>query len=302
VAVSLDVSAASAPTDVRGLDAFITDTAAALVRAASTLRAASSSDPRAYRLLRVGAWLAVESLPPADAQGKTRIPPPNKALRNGLSTLLEHEQWETLLMQCEGLLADWPLWLDLNTLCLRALAGLGSTHDAARQAVEAETRAFAARFPDLLRMQHGDGSPLAAPHTVAWLTPGPAAASETAGDAPTLGSELRAAVMQGATQAGPKLDAMLASCRSERDAFVLKIELAEALLSGGRPEASATLLLGLERLLDSHQLESWEPDLARRTLRGLRDALTRAGPTAAGHPELARVCARLARLAPSDLI
>src|SRR5690606_9740227 len=142
---------------------------------------------------------------------------------------------------------------------------------AARKAVEHEARAVVARLPLLLTLKFLDGSPFASPEASAWLAPSepePAAAAQ-----PAVPQELEAALLKRVPDAFKEAELCLVSS-SPRQAFELRLVLAQGLRAAGKGEASLALLCSLEQDLDRYRLEEWEPALALRYLRMLFQQLS----------------------------
>src|SRR5690606_34523794 len=114
---------------------------AGIVDAARHLRQADPASAWAYRLARVGAWLAVKQTPPAEG-GKTKIPPPQPNDAARLQSLFEAQQWADLLAHAEGLTGRFLFWLDLQRFVATALDRLGARYEDAQRAVVAEVLVF----------------------------------------------------------------------------------------------------------------------------------------------------------------
>jgi hypothetical protein len=93
---------------------------------------------------------------------------------------------------------------------------------------------------------------------------------------------------------------VLRGAASAREAFQWRLAVARSLENSGKLEAAAALYLGLERDVDAHALEVWEPDLAGEVFRGLW-ALLRRKASLLPASDAQRICARLARLSPLAL-
>lgn len=296
----------SAPTDTSALAPFLSATAASLVEAARALFEADPTQPRAYRLLRIGLWLELDGLPPAQGDGRTRIRAPEKRVRDALGALVSAARWDVLLLQSEAALRANPLWLDACWLSARALEALGDTHVAAKAAVESESRAVARRLPQLLELRFLDGTPIASPEAAAWLRAGAGGDEITpneqaaAGPPKALQSALEAALGAGDAAAAREIERLLRSAPSAREAFQWRLALARSVENSGKLEAAAALYLGLERDVDTHRLEDWEPELARELFRSLW-ALARRKASLLPASDAQRICARLARLSPLAL-
>ncbi len=299
-------STVSVPQDLAELSAFLRRTGSNLVEAAQALRSAEPANPRAYRLLRAGLWLHTDSLPPADAQGRTRIPPPDKRGREALDTFFANARWEALLDQAEGMAALSPFWLDPHFFAARSLEGLGERFSLAAAALTGEARAFADRLSGLTQLRFSDGTPLGSPDTVTWLRrpgAGPTPIGQAVATDASLPELLRAGLLRGEAAAVQQLDQRIQAATSLRAAFSMRLELAEVLLEAAKLEQAVAAYLGLEQDLDAHGIERWEPDLALHVLRGLWSALAQSAQAGGKtHPEATRVCARLARLSPTALL
>jgi type VI secretion system protein VasJ len=294
----------SAPQSSAELGKFLNATGDALAEASAHLRTESESNPRAYELLRIGVWLSIDSAPSADAQGLTRVPAPLARVREAIDGMVARQEWSDLLTQAEGSLARSPLWLDLQRYSALALTGLGASHAAALSAVEREARAFAARIPALLQLKFADGTPLAQPDTVRWLTPADARnQSSSTNEGPALPDGMSQRLICGEPAAIAELHELLRIAGSGRRSFALRLELATLLETTAAPDTVIALYLSLERDIDAHGLAQWEPALATEAFAGLRRVLRREAESRGGpSPELQRVCARLAQLTPGALL
>ena len=135
-------------------------------RVAEYYREESLPNPAAYRLARVAAWSAVESLPPSE-DGRTNLPPPYAA--DSLRGLLGEGKDEALVRGAERNLAENIFWLDLNFWSSEALARMGEGYEAAAGAVRLETALLLRRLPGLEDLKFSDGTPFAADDTREWL-------------------------------------------------------------------------------------------------------------------------------------
>ena len=136
---------------------------------ASGLRRQQPADPLPYRLLRTAVWLRATE-PTPDAQGRAPIEPLPPATRSQCEAMARAGRWPELLDASESALSTVPqrFALDLQRWTAAALTGLG--HTQARTAVLAELAALLRRMPALPTLQARDGTPLADPETLAFLT------------------------------------------------------------------------------------------------------------------------------------
>lgn len=295
----------SAPQSSAELGKFLDATGEALIDAGGRLRVESSVNPRAYELTRTGVWLSIDSAPPTDNQGLTRIPAPLARVRETLDGMVARQEWSDLLTQAEGTLTRSPFWLDLQRYSAIALTGLGTSYTPALHAVEREARAFVARLPSLIQLKFSDGSPLALPDTARWLAASEARNSGDAQDGagPALPDGMSQRLLCGEPAAISELHELLRTASSGRRSFAMRLEFAALLEATAHPETVAALYMSLERDIDAHGLAQWEPALAIEAFSGLRRVLRREADSRGGpSPELQRVCARLAQLTPGALL
>lgn len=290
----------SAPADLTRVDAFLDSTGEALQDVARSLREQDPTDPRAYRLLRTGAWLG-RSSPRPRADGTTAIPGLADRDREQLTELHAHARWPGLLTLAENLLRRHCFALDLQRFAAAALTGLGRDYLAAGLVVRAELCALLTGLPDLLELRTDDGLPLADPATRRWICdevlarPGAAATREPGLD-PAFWSELPPRL------AGPERPAALAEAQAAIDAcpsgqlrFHARLALADACERAGAVPLATLLLTGLDAELDRSGLAQWDPTLAARCLA----AAVRCHRQSGGEAEARAALTRLARLDPA---
>ncbi|WP_242396304.1 type VI secretion system domain-containing protein, partial [Anaeromyxobacter oryzisoli] len=261
---------------------FFRDVGGALVSAAMTLRAASASDPLAYRVVRTGIWLHLASEPPAEG-GKTTVPAPGEDLRAQLELLAQNQKWTALLEEAESALGRNRFWLDLHRMTSQALSGLGPAHDRARDAIAAELRTLLVRMPALPTLSFADGTPFADPQTRTWLEEevapkpgaggaGSAAADDAAIDPAVLERISRARKLFGGGQAKEALgefQAFVATRPDGRAQFRARLDLARACAGAGLTALAKGTYEELDREAVAHGLDAWEPALAAECLKGL---------------------------------
>jgi type VI secretion system protein VasJ len=295
------------PAEGEDLTAYLRATGAALIAAAHRLRTADRADPIAYRVLRTGVWLGVAGEPPAEG-GRTFVPPP--VARDALLEALQGQRWAELIEGAESAAGEDPLWLDPHRMTWQALGALGPAHEKARAAVVAEVRTFTGRLPGLASLAFSDGSPLADPATRAWLEEA-AGASAPAGARPAAGGldEAAAAALARAKElfgAGPSAEALhaarevAAGGRSERERFLLRLEVARLYVASGLQPLALASFQELAREAQERGLDAWEPGLAAEALRGLVATARAVGDDPrGGPPDLATSYRRLCRLDPA---
>src|SRR5207249_3781260 len=159
-------------------------------------RAAAAPPPP---LRRAAAGINSPSPPPAEGgRGGARGPEGGGAAR--LRDVLAKDP-KGVLSEAEGRLQAYPLWLDLQQMACAALLKLGSSHQAAREAVIQETRGFLGRFPDLKELSFSNDVPLADETTRAFIER-ELREEESAGPAPAGAAPANDRLTEAAARAG----------------------------------------------------------------------------------------------------
>jgi type VI secretion system protein VasJ len=219
--------------------------------------------PLLFRLNRQQSWMTLEQAPPAQG-GQTRLPAPAESLLDGFARLQSAGEPLDILRFCEGNLANYPFWLDLNRGSHNALARLGSAGADAAVTVASETLHLLQRMPTLVELSFSDGQPFADGVTRNWLEAlQPQTAAGTAGDATQLlideaGKEAAQGRLK---EALAQLQGSAEQAHSARDRFRLRGAQIELL---HRFDSRAQLGFALDVLLREARekgLERWEPEL-----------------------------------------
>ena len=275
--------------DAKEVDKFLRDTGRALVKAAQILKRAEPTSAAGYRLMRTGLYLHIQDQPPADAGGKTMIPPMQKQQRQQLDTAKANGAHAGVLEMAEGNLSSQRFNLDLQRLSWWALDGMGAAAEPAKNALVAEVRALLSRMPDLKDMTASDGTPLADAETQAWLDEhvlvgagggGGGGGADDAADAEAM-KPVKAAMKDKPAEAMKLARAAIAAAASPRSRAVRQLVLAEICLGAGQSLLARGMFAGLERELRDRGLLQWETDLAGRCLEGFVRAIRAAAK--AGH-------------------
>jgi type VI secretion system protein VasJ len=272
-----------------------------VARVADYFREESLSNPTAFRLARVAAWSAVESLPPSEG-GQTIIPPPYSA--DSLRGLLGEGQEEALVRGAEQNLMEYILWLDLNFWAAEALARMGEGYEGAAEAVRGETALLLRRLPGLEELKFSDGTPFAADDTREWLKGLSAgaggAASGSAGAAADPAAkgvrQAREMIAEGRTaEAVRRVQQGLRGAGSRKEAFQWRVALCLLLIE--TPEARHALphIEEILKEIDLFHIEEYDPELA---LKGLKAAWNgfRANAGAVPEERVAEILGRIARV------
>ncbi len=234
------------------------------------------SDPRAYRLSRVAAWMIVENAPPAN-EGVTQInPPPAERLKFFEATMAK-EDYSVLVIELEKTIARAPFWLDGHFLVVKALRALGPQYDKAVQTVIRETAHFLNRLPEMLELSFSDQTPFASDQTRLWLNAevlvSSSTASASAGSEGSAAAAWDAALVKASKKAasGETAEAIvimqkgLQQAAQQRDQMYWRCSLAQLLLQLGNAESASKILEQICAQLDESQLSIWEPDLLALT-------------------------------------
>ena len=261
----------------------------------------SLPNPAAYRLARVAAWSAVESVPPSEG-GRTNLPPPYAA--DSLRGLLGEGQDEALVRGAERNLAENIFWLDLNFWTSGALVRMGEGYEAAAEAVRRETALLLRRLPGLEDLKFSDGTPLAADDTREWLkglsagTGGAAEGSAGAAADPTAKGlrQARELIAEGRTaEAVRRMQQGMRDVGSRKEAFHWRIALCRLLVE--TPEARHALphIEQILKEIDLFRIEEYDPELALKGLKVAWDVF-RANAGLVPEEKIGEIRGRIARV------
>lgn len=247
-----------------------------LGRAAGGYRAQEPLTALPLRLARIAAWSAVLALPPA-AEGKTRIPPPDKQTLTAINNLYHAANWAELVQAAESRVGQFLFWIDLSRYSAEALEQLGQADLAA--VVAAETADFVQRLPGLERLAFSDGTLFANDDTRQWLqtitrpaAEGPARLSPA--DSNRLDDQVTAQTAEGMklirdNKIASALDAFSAkitTASSIRERFLWELGLCRLLVTAKKTRLAVPYIQEILSMLDAHRIEKWEPELAVEAL------------------------------------
>jgi type VI secretion system protein VasJ len=258
-----------------GRDEALRESMVALRALATAMRGADARDPRAYKLMRVGAWARLRELPPNE-NGLTRIPPAGVSpeFLSSLDAQGGRGEWGQVIEQAEGRFSECILWLDLQLHVTKGMAAMGSSFDRAREVVLHECRGLLRTLPGLAELQYADGSPLAGDETRRWLVdevltsgsgdagvvqrPG-VPASEAAGEAQERIAEARNLAQAGKAAAAIQLLSAAAQAAGLRGKIALRIEIANILAGAKEPRLAVAQMQLLDEELRRSPFEQWDP-------------------------------------------
>lgn len=268
-------------------------------------------DPTGYRLARIAAFGPLTELPKDKI-----IPGPAAARRTFFENLAGAGDWQQLLTEAEGQFVGTPLWLDMQRYVALALGGLGPAHAAARDAVVLEAASLFGRMPGVFELTFRDNSPFADGATRAWIAQqapaGSGGGNEKQSGAIDASDRIAIATREAkkllseskTAEAVERLSTEVEGAASRRERFRAQLALSSLCLGMGKTTLAASLLEGLERIIEDYRLEEWEPDLAAEAMYDLYECLTKANakPTPEQVTRINSVFSRLARLDPSTAL
>lgn len=278
---------------------------------------ADLGEARAYQMLRAVTWLAITELPPL-SNGRTALLAPPETRRTEFEALTRAGNSADLVRAVESFCSGSGMfWLDGQRISATALAGMGPRFAACSAAVVQGVQAMLRRLPGLEALCFADGTPFADPATRSWIdaivlggtgSSGVGSAGLGSGEG---GTPWRQALDDARTQAGngaieaalAALAAGAAAAPSRRSAFLWRLNAATLCLECGLAAIAVPVLRDLDRLIDVHGLEVWEPEVAAQAAMMLHRSLAAApaedSAVAEENATLARAAfARLARLDP----
>ncbi|MBI5863862.1 MAG: type VI secretion system protein TssA [Planctomycetes bacterium] len=298
--------AGGAPAAIPEVFRTATQALQAVKSVARFLLSQDDKDPTGYRLARIAAFG-----PLTEAPKDRLLPGPTPQRRQFFDNLAGSGDWKQLAAEAEGQFVTTPLWLDMQRYVALGLKGLGAAHTAAHDAVLLDAVALQRRLPGLFELSFKDGTPFADGGTRSWLTQaaaafggggssaGPAADSDDSVAKAT--AEARKLLAEAKTgEAVERLSSAIDAARGRRERYRAQLALSGLCLDMGRLSLGASLLEGLESVIDAYKLEEWEPELAAETLYDLYECMSKSNPkpTPEQHQRLHAIFARVARLDP----
>jgi len=234
------------------------------------------SDPRAYRLSRVAAWMVVENAPPAN-EGVTQVLPPAAERLKFFETKIEKSEFSAVLGELEKTIARSPFWLDGHFMVVKVLRSLGVEYEPAVQTVIRETAHFLNRLPELIDLSFSDNTPFASDQTRLWLNAEVLGSAASANDKGSEEGDSGEPWAEGLKEAGRKAAAGsteeavevmrngLLQAAQMRDKMYWRCALAQLLLQIGDAASASGILEQLSAQLDEDHLLHWEPKLLAYT-------------------------------------
>lgn len=236
-------------------------------KAATAIRQQAPTDARGYYAARFALWGRVQELPPSN-DGKTALPPPQKAKVTELAALKGAGNNEGLIKSAESAFVASPFWLDAQFHLASAMEAAGESYDAARRLVIGELSSFTKRFPNVSDLSFSDGTPFASVETKDWISAEVSAGGSGGGGGGS--SELDRAfseavqlALAGKTMAGlASLKSFLSARGSGRDWFQTQLKIGEFCLQFELIQPLFALLSSLRTIAAERDLAHWDPELA----------------------------------------
>ena len=265
----------SAPAPVSALPKTKEEATSLVAVAAGVIRQENPGDPSSYLLIRGLRWGELRA-------GGTHVDPrwlepPTTAQRTHLKTLFLDKNHEELLNAVEEIMATTAGrgWLDLQRYAVLAAEKLGSGYQLVANAIRSSLRSLLEDLPSLIDATLMDDSPAASRDTLAWLKedgllPGPGSGEGDVEEGQAKKADRiireagydRAASMAQAGDTHGAIDLLMDRAEHERSLrarFVTKSEAAEIMVDHNMAVVARPILDELLRLIEEHNLETWEP-------------------------------------------
>ena len=276
---------AGEPTDRKDAEAQIESALNQLNRAAGFIQKDDLSNPLPYRLNRLAAWLTVDRQPVAEGN-QTLLPPPDSSIKNAMENMLAGRDYENVVFAAEDRVTEFLFWLDLNYYSVQALEQMGPRYQDAIEAIALETALYISRLPGLETLAFNDGTPFAGKETRTWLKTialgGGGGAAMVSGEGGGVGAEIAETYgkAQGLVKDKKVNDAVrlleegLGRGGAGRARLQWRIALVQLLVLLGRADLAGPHIDEILDIINTFQLERWEPELALLGLKAAYEGLT----------------------------
>jgi len=252
----------------------VADAERRIAGAARFLRRGNPTDPAPYLLLRGLRWGELRK--GGGALDVRLLDAPPTDVRKGLKTLLLDGNWEALVDRGEEVMAtpSGRGWLDLQRYVLTAMEALGSSYQAAADAVKGALATLLRDVPQLLSAALMDDTPTANAETLEWLrlhglTGGESEARITPTAAPdydrerVLSEATHEKALEWAASGNPMRGVELLKKRAEREEsararFITESLAASVLVDAGMVTVARPMLEDLVDLATNRKLDDWE--------------------------------------------
>ncbi|MBW5407219.1 type VI secretion system protein TssA [Morganella morganii] len=233
----------------------------ALLNTADALCRRAPENAIGYQLRRYAVWHTIQSVPSADASGKT----PLAAVSADRVTAYRKQLTQAdpvLLADIEQSLSLAPYWLDGHYLAAQAAQQLGL--DTVAQAIRRCASEFVARLPQLTTLSFSDKTPFADADTLAWLTSASATGVSTAGVQADTDEITRCYQENGLDAALQKIDDAINRAEQLRDRVCLQLLAASLFEQSGLTGLAQAQYQQLHDIVLRSTVTQWEPVLLRQ--------------------------------------
>ena len=245
-------------------------------------------NPMIIQLSRFGARGMLLSLPETPQGGVTRLPAPQAVEISSFQTICAAGNPQAIIAFCEGRIATYPFWLDLDRQSALAYGASGVQAAGMRAAVVETALIFVGRLPGLELLSFANNLPFASDETRAWLKAcqderQSGVASDAFGKIQKEGQD---AVNTGEADTAFQIYQDYASgTASGREQFRARLAMAQLTLSLRKEIDVVALIEPLTDDCDRLGIAFWDPDLALSAwvlkLKALKQAMTLAVNTQA---------------------
>lgn len=232
-------------------------------------RTQDPSDIRAIRLVRLQAWLEIDTLPMHE-EGKTPLNPPSQESIDRIEELMAEEAYGVALESTESLIALSPFWLDGHLLAFNILSEMG--HLQAAKDVQNALVSFIKADEEILNLQFRDTTPFASVKLKKWIGESMGSAISTGAEG-TSDEEAKAQIIEKAYALAKKKNIKEAMgllqghhglSVTKEDKFYWRLAKAELATQFGKNDIALALLEDLKEDIDRYHLDEWNPELAGR--------------------------------------
>jgi type VI secretion system protein VasJ len=239
------------------------------------------TDPLPYRIRRMQLW---DASPQVDQTQTTLLPPPSDhaKFREDIKERLKNQEWEYVINRCEWMFSQGTahFWLDLQRFIDMAAVSRGGEFKKLSEAIRWETVHFLTRAPGIEEFRFSDGTPFADADTQNWIVQMAkpslgleANANGQLGGAPaspvaaSLAAEFEAAkkmleAPSGLNKALKHIQAGMRSDASHQNNFRRRLFMAMLCVQMGEFKFALPLLEALDKDIEKHRLQLWDPDLS----------------------------------------
>lgn len=232
-------------------------------------RTQDPSDIRAIRLVRLQAWLEIDSLPMHE-EGKTPLNPPSQESIEKIEALMAEEEYAAALENTENLIALSPFWLEGHLLVFTILNEMG--HTQAAKEVQNNLASFIKADEEILNLHFRDTTPFASIKLKKWIaesmgtsiSTGAEGSSEEERKAQVIEKAYALAKKKNIKEAMGLLQGHHGLSVTKEDKFYWRLAKAELATQFGKNDIALALLEDLKEDIDRYHLDEWNPELAAR--------------------------------------